>query len=184
MDLSLESTFGLAPMVAAWLMVPVAAFGAGTLWGPVPGILVLLAVGAAIGLINGFMIVKFRLNGFIWTLAMTIILDGFQDGIVNGQIASRRAGRVELPRLRLLRVRSRCRWFSPPWSSSASGCSCATTDGGATSMRSAATRGSARRRHSRRPHPHRRLRRRQRARRDRRPDGGRSRIGGGQHAGL
>ena len=35
MDLSLESTFGLAPMVAAWLMVPVAAFGAGTLSGPV-----------------------------------------------------------------------------------------------------------------------------------------------------
>jgi len=85
MDLSLESTFGLAPMLSAWLMVPVAAFGAGTLWGPVPGILVLLAVGAAIGLINGFMIVKFRLNGFIWTLAMTIILYGFQDGITTGQ---------------------------------------------------------------------------------------------------
>src|ERR1700761_8055678 len=30
MDLSLESTFGLAPMVAAWLIVPVAAYGAGT----------------------------------------------------------------------------------------------------------------------------------------------------------
>ena len=34
---------------------------------------------------NGVMIVKFRLNGFIWTLAMTIILYGFQDGIVSGQ---------------------------------------------------------------------------------------------------
>jgi len=85
MDLSLESTFGLAPMLSAWLMVPVAAYGAGTLWGPIPGILVLLAVGAAVGLINGVMIVKFRLNGFIWTLAMTIILYGFQDGIVSGQ---------------------------------------------------------------------------------------------------
>ena len=85
MDLSLESTFGLAPMVSAWLMVPVAAFGAGTLWGPVPGILVLLGVGVTVGLINGVMIVKFRLNGFIWTLAMTIILYGFQDGIVSGQ---------------------------------------------------------------------------------------------------
>src|SRR5579862_7896355 len=29
MDLSLESTFGLAPMVAAWLLVPVAAAGSG-----------------------------------------------------------------------------------------------------------------------------------------------------------
>ena len=72
-------------MLSAWLMVPVASFGAGTLWGPVPGILVLIAVCAAIGLINGVMIVKFRLNGFIWTLAMTIILYGFQDGITTGQ---------------------------------------------------------------------------------------------------
>ena len=31
------------------------------------------------------MIVKVRLNGFIFTLAMTIILAGIQDGIVNGQ---------------------------------------------------------------------------------------------------
>jgi simple sugar transport system permease protein len=85
MDLSLESTFGLAPMVSAWLMVPVAAFGAGTLWGPIPGLLVLLAIGALVGFINGFAIVKFRLNGFIWTLAMTIIIYGFQDGIVSGQ---------------------------------------------------------------------------------------------------
>jgi simple sugar transport system permease protein len=85
MDLSLESTFGLAPMVAAWLMVPVAAYGLGTRWNPVLCIFVLLAVGAAVGLINGFMIVKIRLNGFIVTLAMTIILAGVQDGIVNGQ---------------------------------------------------------------------------------------------------
>jgi simple sugar transport system permease protein len=85
MDLSLESTFGLAPMVAAWLMVPVAAYGLGTNWSPAICILVLFAVGAAIGLINGFMIVKIRLNGFIFTLAMTIILAGIQDGIVNGQ---------------------------------------------------------------------------------------------------
>jgi simple sugar transport system permease protein len=85
MDLSLESTFGLAPMVAAWLMVPVAAYGSGALWSPVLGIVVLLAVGAVIGLINGVMIVKTRLNGFIFTLAMTIILAGIQDGMVNGQ---------------------------------------------------------------------------------------------------
>jgi simple sugar transport system permease protein len=85
MDLSLESTFGLAPMVAAWLMVPVSAYGLGTEWSPAICILVMLAVGAAIGLINGFMIVKVRLNGFIFTLAMTIILAGIQDGIVNGQ---------------------------------------------------------------------------------------------------
>jgi simple sugar transport system permease protein len=85
MDLSLESTFGLAPMVAAWLIVPVAAYGAGTDLSPYLGILVLLAVGAVIGLINGLLIVKGRLNGFIVTLGMTIVLAGLQNGIVKAQ---------------------------------------------------------------------------------------------------
>src|SRR5579863_2747 len=85
MDLSLESTFGLAPMVAAWLILPAADFGLGTKFSPFIGILVLLAVGAAIGFVNGLMIVKARLNGFIVTLAMTIILAGIQNGIVKGQ---------------------------------------------------------------------------------------------------
>src|ERR1700728_1795259 len=85
MDLSLESTYGLAPMVAAWLIVPVAAFGDGMLLNPWLGILILLAVGAAGGLVNGLLIVKGRLNGFIVTLGMTILLAGIQDGIVKGQ---------------------------------------------------------------------------------------------------
>jgi simple sugar transport system permease protein len=85
MDLSLEATFGLAPMVAAWLIVPVAAYGAGTDLSPYLGLLVLLAVGAAIGLINGLLIVKGRLNGFIVTLGMTIVLAGLQNGIVKAQ---------------------------------------------------------------------------------------------------
>src|ERR1700743_2382279 len=85
MDLSLESTFGLAPMVAAWLIVPVAAYGAGTDLSPYLGILVLLAVGAVIGLVNGLLIVKGRLNGFIVTLGMTIVLAGLQNGVVKAQ---------------------------------------------------------------------------------------------------
>jgi simple sugar transport system permease protein len=85
MDLSLESTFGLAPMISAYVMVPTAAFGAGLLWGTIPGLLVLLGIGIAVGFVNGFAIVKFRLNGFIWTLGMTIVLYGLQVGIVNGQ---------------------------------------------------------------------------------------------------
>jgi simple sugar transport system permease protein len=85
MDLSLESTYGLAPMVAAWLIVPVASFGNGWLLNPYLGILILLAVGVAVGLVNGLLIVRGRLNGFIVTLAMTILLAGIQDGIVKGQ---------------------------------------------------------------------------------------------------
>jgi simple sugar transport system permease protein len=85
MDLSLESTYGLAPMVAAWLIVPVSAYGLGSDLSPYLGILVLLVVGAVIGLINGLLIVKGRLNGFIVTLGMTIVLAGLQNGIVKAQ---------------------------------------------------------------------------------------------------
>ena len=48
MDLSLEGTYGLAPMVAAWLIVPVAAYGNGLDLSPYLGIVVLLAVIAGI----------------------------------------------------------------------------------------------------------------------------------------
>jgi len=85
MDLSLESIYGLAPMVAAWLIVPAASFGSGLMLSPFLGVLVLLAVGVAVGLVNGLLIVKGRLNGFIVTLGMTILLAGIQDGIVKGQ---------------------------------------------------------------------------------------------------
>ncbi|HLX50215.1 MAG TPA: ABC transporter permease [Streptosporangiaceae bacterium] len=85
MDLSLESTYGLAPMVAAWLIVPVSAFGSGTDLSPYLGIVILLAVGAAVGMVNGLLIVKGRLNGFIVTLGMTIVLAGLQNGVVKAQ---------------------------------------------------------------------------------------------------
>jgi simple sugar transport system permease protein len=85
MDLSLEGTYGLAPMVAAWLIVPIAAYGDGTDLNPYLGLLILVAVGATVGLINGLLIVKGRLNGFIVTLGMTIVLAGLQNGIVKAQ---------------------------------------------------------------------------------------------------
>jgi simple sugar transport system permease protein len=85
LDLSLEATYGLAPMIAAWLIVPAAAFGNGWMLNPYLGIVILLAVGAAVGMVNALLIVKGRLNGFIVTLGMTILLAGIQDGIVKGQ---------------------------------------------------------------------------------------------------
>jgi hypothetical protein len=48
-------------------------------------LVLLIAVGAAVGLINGLLIVKGRLNGFIVTLGMTIVLAGLQNGIVGGE---------------------------------------------------------------------------------------------------
>ena len=85
MDLSLESTFGLAPGVAAWLVVqPGVTHGLGV----VPGawaIPVTLLVGALIGAFNGLLIVRFRLNGFIVTLGMLIVLRGILTGITGGK---------------------------------------------------------------------------------------------------
>jgi simple sugar transport system permease protein len=85
MDLSLESTYGLAPMTAAWLIVPTNAFGLGTDFAPALGLVAIVLVGVIVGFVNGLLIVKGRLNGFIVTLAMTIVLEGLQNGIVKGQ---------------------------------------------------------------------------------------------------
>ncbi len=85
MDLSLESTFGLAPGVAAWLTVAV---GSGAGLGVLSGawaIPVTLAVGVLIGVINALLIVRFGLNGFIVTLGMLIVLRGLLTGISGGQ---------------------------------------------------------------------------------------------------
>jgi simple sugar transport system permease protein len=85
MDLSLESTFGLAPGVAAWLIVPTGVtHGLGALpgWAGAP---MTLLVGIAIGIVNGLLIVRFRLNGFVVTLGMLIVLRGLLTGISGGQ---------------------------------------------------------------------------------------------------
>jgi simple sugar transport system permease protein len=85
MDLSLESTFGLAPGVAAWLIVPTGVtHGLGLLpgWAGVP---VTLAVGVLVGLVNGLLILRFRLHGFVVTLGMLIVLRGLLTGISGGQ---------------------------------------------------------------------------------------------------
>jgi simple sugar transport system permease protein len=85
MDLSLESTFGLAPGVAAWLVVaPGVTHGLGALpgWTSVP---VTLLVGVVVGLLNGLLIVRFQLHGFVVTLGMLIVLRGLLTGISGGQ---------------------------------------------------------------------------------------------------
>jgi simple sugar transport system permease protein len=51
-DLSLQSIYGLAPMVGAWLIVDTDGHGLGTNWPPVIGILATFALGAAVGLFN------------------------------------------------------------------------------------------------------------------------------------
>lgn len=85
MDLSLESTFGLAPGIAAWLTV---ATGAGHGLGLLSGgwaVPVTLLVGVLVGVANATLIVRFGLNGFIVTLGMLIVLRGLLTGISGGQ---------------------------------------------------------------------------------------------------
>ncbi|MBF4163346.1 ABC transporter permease [Nocardioides acrostichi] len=86
LDLSLESTVGLAPGIAVWLILPIdPGHGQGL---ELPGALSLpiaLAVGVVIGLVNGLLMVKFKLSGFIVTLGMLITLRGLLNGISQGQ---------------------------------------------------------------------------------------------------
>ena len=88
MDLSLGGTYGFAPMVAAWLVVPSSAFGAGLKLNPYLGVLMLFLLGALVGFINGLLIVKAHLSAFIVTLGMLIGLAGVQEGVVKGQTIS------------------------------------------------------------------------------------------------
>lgn len=88
-DLSLESTIGLAPAIGMVVILPTSANGLGINWPVWTAIPVCLAVGAIIGLFNGFMILKFRLSAFIVTLGMLITLRGVQDGVTGGNSLSK-----------------------------------------------------------------------------------------------
>jgi len=80
-DLSLESTVGLAPALAVLIVT-------GSLGVAFPGWLAIpltLLIGAAIGFLNGFLILKFRLSAFIVTLGMLIVLRGLQVGFTGGR---------------------------------------------------------------------------------------------------
>lgn len=84
-DLSLESIVGLAPMVVVWMISATGVGGLGIGLSPLLAMALALLVGAAIGAINGTLVVKLQLNAFIVTLAMLILLRGVVLGISHGQ---------------------------------------------------------------------------------------------------
>ncbi|MGW6529067.1 ABC transporter permease [Streptomyces venezuelae] len=84
-DLSLESVVGIAPAVGALLVLPAAQAGFGTDLPAAVGILAVVLVGAAIGAFNGVLVVKLKLNAFIVTLAMLIVLRGLLVGATEGK---------------------------------------------------------------------------------------------------
>jgi simple sugar transport system permease protein len=84
-DISLQGTFGLAPLLGAWLIAPKASEGLGTEWNPWLGLLLVLGIGLAVGIFNGFLVIKANFNAFIFTLAMSILLTGLQLGWLGGR---------------------------------------------------------------------------------------------------
>ena len=84
-DLSLESTVGFAPAIGAMVVLPADLFGFGLELPTAVGLLVVLLVGGIVGFVNGFMVVGLRLNAFIVTLAMLIILRGMLVGATSGR---------------------------------------------------------------------------------------------------
>lgn len=84
-DLSVESVVGLAPITAAALMASEATGGYGVELNAFWGFVIALSVGALVGAINGFFVVKIELNAFILTLAMLVFLRGVALGIGQGK---------------------------------------------------------------------------------------------------
>lgn len=84
-DLSLESTVGLAPMVAAWMVSPTTLGGSGLHANPWLALICLFAVAVLVGVVNGIFVVRMQLNAFIATLAMLILLRGVAVGLPHGE---------------------------------------------------------------------------------------------------
>ena len=76
-DLSSESTLGFTALVGAWMVSTNAFFGSGWQLPPALVIVLMLAMGAGVGCLNSFFIIKLRVNAFIVTLAMLLALRGF-----------------------------------------------------------------------------------------------------------
>jgi simple sugar transport system permease protein len=87
-DLSLESVVGLAPMLAVWLVLPAASGGSGWGFSVWAALAVMFLLSIVVGLINGTLVAKLKLNAFIVTLAMLILLRGLTMGLSGGQTLS------------------------------------------------------------------------------------------------
>jgi simple sugar transport system permease protein len=89
-DLSSESTLGLAALIGLFLIVPPGSptWGSGTEIPAFVSIAIILAMGAGIGWVIGALITFGKMNNFIVTLAMLIILRGAMLRFTNGQAVS------------------------------------------------------------------------------------------------
>jgi ribose/xylose/arabinose/galactoside ABC-type transport system permease subunit len=88
-DLSAESTLGLCGLLGIFFITrsgpPL--YGSGWMLSPVLSLLIVHAIGLFIGLANGVLITKMRVNNFVVTLAMLITIRGVTLLVNNGQTA-------------------------------------------------------------------------------------------------
>lgn len=77
-DLSIAAVLGMSSTLAAWLMVRYE-------MSPVLAILIVLGVGALIGLLNGLLVVRFRIPSVVATLGMSSVLAALDLLLTNGQ---------------------------------------------------------------------------------------------------
>lgn len=114
-DLSSESTMGLTAMVGGLLIAAAKTGGLGWQVNPLLAIAVMIALGCLIGWINGTLITRFKMNNFIVTVAMLLILRGLTYAISPGQstsffpdlfdyLGSGLLGRIQLPTGRFLLI--------------------------------------------------------------------------------
>jgi len=84
-DLSVGSTVGLTGAIAAWLIVSGQPAASGWELHPIVAIPIVLLVGMAIGLFNGFFIAKVGMNPLLTTLATMIVLRGLALIVTSGE---------------------------------------------------------------------------------------------------
>lgn len=84
-DLSLESTFGLAPMAGVYVFLQVQGGSLGLTNSPTLALAAIAIISAVIGAFNGALVVYLRFNAFIATLATLILLRGISLGLTQGQ---------------------------------------------------------------------------------------------------
>jgi simple sugar transport system permease protein len=75
-DLSSESNVGFTAMIAGLLLASTADGGLGVMWPTWLVIIVVLAAGSFVGVINGFLVTKLKVNNLLVTISMLIILRG------------------------------------------------------------------------------------------------------------
>jgi ABC-type uncharacterized transport system fused permease/ATPase subunit len=75
-DLSAESVLGLTALMGAWLVTAAGSpsNGSGLMLNPILTVAIMFGIGGAIGILNGYLITRLKMNNFIVTLALMIIL--------------------------------------------------------------------------------------------------------------